>query len=197
VNLAFAQRALELTLPTEPQQILDMGTGTARIPILILQHAHHDIRICAIDLSKEMLNVARKNVAAAGLEDRLTLQLVDAKGLPFENGSFDMVVSNSLAHHIPDPSTFFNEAARVVRSGGGVFIRDLMRPDSVAEVNLVVEKYAGDADEYQRKLYRDSLCAALTIPEVEGFLRKAGIADARVVQSSDRHWSVERAVERR
>ncbi|MCZ6776586.1 MAG: class I SAM-dependent methyltransferase [Ignavibacteria bacterium] len=192
VNQAFATRAIELAPPSG--RILDMATGTARIPILILgQMQSKDLSIHAIDLSRQMLKVARRNVESARLNGRLTLELVDAKDLRFRTAEFDMVISNSLAHHVPRPSEFFIEVARVVRPGGGIFLRDLMRPKAVADVNFLVQKYAADADEYQRKLYRDSLYAALTLEEVECYVQEAGISEARIVQSSDRHWTVERA----
>ena len=190
VNLAFAQRALELA----PQQgrILDIGTGTARIPIVMLQQGRSEITIHAIDLSREMLKVARKNVDASKLSGRITLQLVDAKRLPFVPLEFDMVISNSVVHHVPNPVTFFVELVRVVRKGGGIFVRDLMRPATVEDVGRLMQMYAGDSDPYQQKLYRDSLHAALTIPEIEEYAMKAGVTGVQVVQSSDRHWSLER-----
>ena len=190
VNLAFAERALELT-PAQGR-IQDIGTGTARIPIVMMQQAATGISIHAIDLSPEMLKVARNNVDDHGLGGRISLQRVDAKELPFADGEFDMVISNSVVHHVPDPSTFFAELIRVVRTGGGIFVRDLMRPGSAGEVDLLVSTYAGDADAYQQKLYRDSLHASLTIPEVTSYVAKAGITGAQVEQSSDRHWSLER-----
>lgn len=189
VNLAFATRALELA-PSRGR-VLDVGTGTARIPILMLQQTKTDITILATDLSQEMLKVGKRNVEALGLGGRLILQLVDAKGLPFKEREFDMVISNSVVHHIPEPLTLFGEVARVVKSGGAVFLRDLIRPENGTVREALVQKYAGDADEYQQKLYRDSLSAALTIPEVGELVEKAGLKGASVVQSSDRHWSVE------
>jgi len=192
VNLSFAERAVELAAEKGHQNILDIGTGTARIPIVIEQIAAKTVHILGIDLSSEMLKVAGKNVADAGMSQQITLQVVDAKTLPFEAGAFDMVISNSLVHHIPEPGIFFSEVARVVKPGGSVFIRDLMRPSSVEELNALVRQYAGEADKYQQKLFRDSLHAALTIVEAEQMIRQAGIKDARVVQSSDRHWSVEK-----
>jgi len=191
VNLSFALRALELAPTTG--RILDIGTGTARIPIEMMQQGkNNNITIHAIDLSAAMLDVARKNVGEKRMNTPITLQLVDAKQLPFMEEEFDMVISNSVVHHVPDPSTFFGEMARVVRKGGGIFVRDLMRPASLAMVDHLVHTYAGDSNPYQQKLYRDSLHAALTIPEVEEYVKSAGIRGARVVQSSDRHWSLER-----
>jgi ubiquinone/menaquinone biosynthesis C-methylase UbiE len=190
VNLSFALRALDLA--PSSGRVLDIGTGTARIPIVMVQQGRKNIHIHAIDLSREMLKVAKTNVEAARVHDSISLQLVDAKGFPFADKQFDMVISNSVTHHIPEPLAFFSEVARVVRPGGSIFIRDLMRPETPEALEQLVNTYAGDADPYQQKLYRDSLAAALTVAEVEGLLRLAGIHDVHVMRSSDRHWSAER-----
>jgi ubiquinone/menaquinone biosynthesis C-methylase UbiE len=189
-NLAFALRAAELAPASG--RVLDLGTGTARIPILFLQHAGAGIQVHATDLSTEMLKIGRRNAAQAGYSGRIMLSVADAKDLPFTDGEFLMVMSNSLVHHIPDPQRAFHELARVLLPGGALLLRDLRRPDSVAELNALVDRYAGNADEHQRKLYRDSLHASLTVAEVELLVRGAGLAEARIVCPSDRHWSVER-----
>lgn len=190
VNRAFAERAAALA--PSSGTILDAGTGTARIPILLLQNTRADLSIHAVDLSAEMLKIGERHVAAAGLSRRIRLHHADAKALPFVSGAFDMIISNSLVHHIPDPGPFFREIARLLRPRGALLLRDLRRPDTESGVHGLVKRYAGDADDYQRKLYRDSLYASLTVAEVEGYVSEAGIGGATVLCPSDRHWSVER-----
>jgi ubiquinone/menaquinone biosynthesis C-methylase UbiE len=190
VNLSFALRAAELA--PEAGTVLDVGTGTARIPILFLQQSGTGLLVHAVDLSAEMLKIAARHVVRAGLSARITLHRADGKVLPFPAGRFDMVMSNSLVHHLPEPRLFFSEVARIIRPGGAVFVRDLRRPDSTAELEELVQKYAGDADPYQQKLFRDSLHASLTIPEIALLVSEAGLDGVQVVNSSDRHWSAER-----
>jgi len=191
VNNGFADKAVSLAPATGV--VLDLGTGTARIPILMLQKAGaKELAIHAVDLSGEMLKVARKNIDAAGLSSRVAVHRLDAKELPFDDAAYDMVISNSIVHHIPQPLGFFKEVNRVVREGGGIFIMDLLRPGSLDEVERFVQMYAGDDNEYQQKLFRDSLCAALTIAEVKELVAAAGVRDVKVTQASDRHWSIER-----
>lgn len=191
VNTDFAQRAFALAPPAG--RVLDVGTGTARIPILFLRQGSKELRVTGVDLGAHMLAVGRKNIRLAHLSDRIKLCIADGKDLPFFPGDFDMVMSNSLAHHLPEPAALFMEVARVVRPEGAVLLRDLLRPDSVGELNRLVDKYAADADEDQRKLYRDSLYASLTLREVEDIVRSAGLKGLHVFQPSDRHWTAERA----
>jgi ubiquinone/menaquinone biosynthesis C-methylase UbiE len=190
VNTAFAERALELCPPEGI--LLDAGTGTARIPILMVQR-RPTIRIWAVDLSEKMLKIGRKNVEEAGAGQNVKLKKVDAKTLPYPDDYFDMLISNSIAHHLPDPLPFLQEVNRVTKPNGGILLRDLIRPLDLTSLEDLTEQYAGECSEYQTKLYRDSLHASFTVDEVCELIEKAGLKGVAVVQSSDRHWSAERA----
>lgn len=191
VDNAFVERVL--ALGAKDGHFLDVGTGPAQIPILLAQRCP-DIRITAIDLSKEMLNIAKRHVAAAELAARITLEHVDAKALPYPDNTFDGLISNSIVHHIHDSLRALQEMSRVVKPRGLVLIRDLVRPETPEEAQAFVDKYAAEDTPYQQKLYYDSFLAAFTIAEVNEMLEEMDLPRAVVVQSTDRHWSVERAV---
>src|SRR5579863_1962323 len=89
-------------------RVLDVGTGTAQIPIELCRR-RNDLRITAIDLAAHMLQVGQRNVIAAGLTRQIKLEQIDAKGLPYATGDLDAVISNSILHHIPDPRRVFRE----------------------------------------------------------------------------------------
>ncbi|MDY7015073.1 MAG: class I SAM-dependent methyltransferase [Cyanobacteriota bacterium] len=190
VNSDFARRAIALSPPTA--RGLDAGTGTARIPILICQE-RPQWQIVGIDLARAMLDRGRHNLAAAGLEERVTLECVDAKQMPYADASFDLVLSNSLVHHLPDPLPFFQEMKRVLKPRGAILIRDLLRPPTAERVDRMVEAVGSESSPHQRKLFRDSLCAALTIEEIEQLFARSRLEGLRIYQSSDRHWTAERA----
>src|SRR5439155_5376822 len=80
--------------------ILDLGTGTAQIPIECCRR-HPTVQIVAVDLAEHMLRVAADNVRRAGLAGRIQLHCLDAKQLPWPDHSFAAVMSNSIVHHIP------------------------------------------------------------------------------------------------
>ena len=200
--LRFAGHGGQPALGRRAARILDFGTGTALIPIELCKRAG-GFEVVAIDLAEHMLDLGRKNVARAGLEGRITLQRVDAKGTPFEDCAFGAAVSNSIIHHIPAPAVCFAEMWRVTAKGGLLFVRDLHRPESDAEVDRLVALYAGDprgeppADaarvasfENQRALFRASLCAALTVEEVAAMVAPLGVPAAAVTMTSDRHWTL-------
>jgi 2-polyprenyl-3-methyl-5-hydroxy-6-metoxy-1,4-benzoquinol methylase len=190
VNGIFAARTIELA----PQVgvVLDMGAGPGDIAIMLAERAA-GLSIQAIDLAEHMLVLARRKIAAAGVAERVTVSRRDVKDTGFPSASFDMIVSNSLVHHIPEPRDFFREVVRLARPNAGIFIKDLLRPRTQIELDRMVEMYAGDCNEYQRLLFHNSLHAALRVEEVEQLCRDAGLVGVAVSQVSDHHWAVERA----
>jgi ubiquinone/menaquinone biosynthesis C-methylase UbiE len=185
-SLGFAD--LE-NLETESPRILDVGTGTGLIPIEYCQrNLNGDIWAC--DLAVEMLRLAESNIREAGLHGRIILTHTDAKGLDFDDAEFDCVMSNSIIHHIPEPAACLQEMLRILRPGGFLFVRDLSRPDSNEEVEHIVRTYAGEENERQQQLFRQSLHAALTVEEVQQLLVKYDWPADCVQQTSDRHWTI-------
>jgi ubiquinone/menaquinone biosynthesis C-methylase UbiE len=168
--------------------ILDLGTGTAQIPIALCQ-ASPSARVVGVDMASHMLDLGRDNIRRAGLEGRITLQRADAKDLPFTSGSYAAVISNSIVHHIPEPARVIKEMVRVLMPGGTLLVRDLLRPKDEATLQHLVTTYAGDASADQQKLFADSLHAALTLDEIRKLVEAAGLPPKSVQQTSDRHWT--------
>lgn len=198
VNGAFCDDLLARR--PSPRWVLDLGTGTARIPIALCEK-HPRVKVVAVDLAEHMLRVAKKNVERAGLADRIALRLDDAKApTPFDE-PFDVVCSNSVVHHIPEPSHALAAWWARVPPGGLFFVRDLFRPDSAAEVDALVERYAGKVSaraagepetsvERQIELFRASFHAALRVDEVADVLVSLGIPRDAVRATSDRHFTI-------
>jgi ubiquinone/menaquinone biosynthesis C-methylase UbiE len=168
--------------------ILDVGTGTAQIPIALCQRVI-EAQVVGIDLGEHMLRVGQANIDRAGLADRVRLQRCDAKNLPFAAGSFGAIISNSIVHHIPQPAGVLAEMVRVVVPSGGLFVRDLLRPEWEVQVQYLVASYAGDANAHQQQMFRDSLRAALTLAEIRSLVTALGFDPSGVQQTSDRHWT--------
>jgi ubiquinone/menaquinone biosynthesis C-methylase UbiE len=168
--------------------ILDLGTGTAQIPIEFCRQSPKG-EVVAVDAAAHMLDVARNNVRLAGFEGRIKLQLADAKKLAFPTGSFPAVMSNSIVHHIPEPRNVFVEIARVAAPGTTIFVRDLLRPADAATLGDLVNTYAAGANDHQRKMFAESLYAALTVDEVRELVSAIGFDPAAVRQTTDRHWT--------
>lgn len=169
--------------------VFDAGTGTAQIPIELMRQGFAGT-VTASDLAESMLIVARQNVQAVQLSELIKLVLRDCKQLPEPDATFDAVMSNSIVHHIPEPRRVLSELWRVLKPGGLLFIRDLMRPQSIESLEELVVTYAGDANSHQRQMFRESLHAALTVEEVRELLQELGIQRDAVQPTSDRHWTI-------
>jgi ubiquinone/menaquinone biosynthesis C-methylase UbiE len=189
VNEEFVARALELA-PVQGY-VLDIGTGPADIAILLAQRAP-GLRMLAIDLGEHMLRAARNNVSRAQLEHRVEVRKADAKATGLAAASIDLVISNSLVHHIPDPLALFREVARIANRGAGIFIKDLHRPDNEHDLEHLVATYASDCTDYQRRAFKESLHAGLTVSEVSALCARLDLPGVEIRRCSDRHWSLER-----
>jgi ubiquinone/menaquinone biosynthesis C-methylase UbiE len=186
VNRAFVADFLAAWAGEGP--VLDVGTGTAQIPIELCRQVP---RVCVvgIDLAEHMLAVGRVNVRRAGLGERIRLECVDAKDLPYPRGNFAAVISNSIVHHIPEPRAVLAGMARVTAPGGTLFVRDLLRPEDDAGVQRLVKAYAGDANAHQQQMFEASLRAALTLDEIRALVRPLGFDPEQMRQTTDRHWT--------
>jgi ubiquinone/menaquinone biosynthesis C-methylase UbiE len=168
---------------------LDVGTGTALIP-LVLATADRHARILAVDGAAHMLATAQEHVRKAGLAQRIELQKHDAKQINLEDGRFEAVISNSIVHHIPEPVTVLSEMVRLVAPGGTLFIRDLARPTDEARLAYLVERHAADAPPIAKAMFADSLHAALTTDEVAELVAPLGLPASCIAMTSDRHWTL-------
>jgi ubiquinone/menaquinone biosynthesis C-methylase UbiE len=180
-------------VPHQSIHLLDLGAGTAQIPIELCRRTGN-VLIVAVDAARHMLALANRNIAAENLTASIKTCRADAKSLPIQNGEFDGVISNSIVHHLPEPIAGLREALRITTPGGLLFFRDLLRPDSKADLANLVERYAPAAGispetDHQRAMFADSLHAALTLAEIRQLVEQFGFSPSSVAQTSDRHWT--------
>jgi len=186
VNRVFVADFLALWCNDEP--VLDLGTGTGQIPIELCRQ-HPTVGVTAIDASAAMLALAGVNVEKAGLDERIRLGQFDARKLPFADGNFGAVISNSIVHHIPDPISVLAEMVRVLQPAGRLFVRDLLRPADLDTLHWLVETYAAGTNAHQKQMFGDSLHAALTLDEMRELVGRLRFEPDSVQQTSDRHWT--------
>jgi ubiquinone/menaquinone biosynthesis C-methylase UbiE/DNA-binding transcriptional ArsR family regulator len=107
------------------RDLLDIGTGAGRRARSCGPRVQHAV---GIDLSREMLAVARVNIERAGLRHGSVRQ-ADMYQLPFPGGSFDAVVIHQVLHYAERPSAVIAEAGRVLRPGGHLLVTDFLPHD--------------------------------------------------------------------
>ena len=189
VNGRFVADFLQAHGAGRGSEILDVGTGPGRIAIALCRADRH-CRVLGVDLAGPMLDLARRNVADAELTDRIRFARGDAKSLPFPDGRFEAVLSNTIVHHIPDPVLALAEMARLVAPGGTLFVRDLARPAHADAVEALVEQHTVGEPVAAKALFRDSLHAGLTLDEVRAMIGPLGIGPEALGMTSDRHWTL-------
>ncbi len=179
--------------PVDPEAdssvILDLGTGTALIPIELCMQ-FEACRIIAQDAAVSMLELAKINVAIGLCEHRIELRHGDCKQLEFDADLFDGVMCNSLLHHLADPSRGLSEMLRVCKPGGWIFVRDLFRPESSDQVEQLVATHAALEPPANQQLLRQSLHAALTLDEASIMAVALGLSPECLTVTSDRHWTL-------
>ena len=187
VNRAFVDDLIKGG--TVGDRVVDLGTGTALIPIELCKR-HADVQVMAVDASVEMLDLAKRRIEIAGMLSRIQLMHGDAKSLDdLATAMADSVISNTLLHHLPEPAQAIAAAMRIVVPGGRIFIRDLVRPANADEVDRLVALHAGNATDAAKKLFRESLHAALTLEEARDLFASFGFPRTTVNMTSDRHWT--------
>ena len=186
--LAFAKETYANDLDAVAWEVLDVGTGTALLPIELCK-INANLNVVAIDDAVSMLDLAVYNLEATGMRERITLAKVDAKSMPYDDDSIEMVIANSIHHHIPNPKVCFAERVRVTEGGGILFARDLARPADEETLDVLVQQYAGKETAESQRLFADSLRAALTVDEVADIVETLGFERSSVSMTSDRHWT--------
>ena len=172
------------------ERALDVGTGPAQIPIKILLRIPR-LRFIGLDRSRAMLASARRNAEQAGVSDRLSLLAGDGHSLPFPDHAFAMVICNSVLHHAREPVELLRELFRVAAPGAPVLLRDLRRP-SRPFLSWHLWRHGRRYDGLMRQLFKDSVRAAYTLAELEGFLDPVQRSGARVFRFRGAHIGIEK-----
>ena len=111
---------VEIIASADPRDLLDIGTGTGRMLEILAPRVEHAL---GIDQSREMLSIARVNLARAGLENG-SVRLGDMYQLAVPGSSFDAVVIHQVLHYADRPAAAIAEAARVLRPNGILMLVD-------------------------------------------------------------------------
>ena len=160
------------------KRVLDIGTGSGRLAIE-LARVRPDWHVTGIDISEDMLKLARQNTAQGSLTDRIDFRQASAAALPFANGYFALVTSHASFHLWTDPLKVFKEVARVTSPGGYCLIWDNLRLTMLSPLLSLIGRAMG-MNVAQRQLWMQAIRSSYTIGEARVILRESALKDARV-----------------
>lgn len=184
---------LQATFPQLPPTgiALDLGCGPGDITLRFAR-AFPQWSVVGWDASAAMLYYGNQAVAAAGLQNRISLEAVYIPQHQTSRclQSYPLIFSNSLLHHLADPMALWTEVAQQAGAATSVLVMDLMRPNSRDTATHLVDLYAQDEPEVLQRDFFNSLLAAYQVDEVRGQLQTAGLGQLQVKAVSDRHLMI-------
>jgi demethylmenaquinone methyltransferase/2-methoxy-6-polyprenyl-1,4-benzoquinol methylase len=127
-NGRWRRAMVDQVVPEAGAVVLDVASGTAGVALQLAGRTA--ARVVGVDLTEQMLRQGQRNVAAAGLRERVRLVAGRAEQLPFPDRAFDALTFTYLLRYVADPQATLTELARVVRPGGKVASLEFLRPPS-------------------------------------------------------------------
>jgi len=154
------------------QTVLDLGSGAGIDLLIAARRVGPSGRVIGVDMTDAMVERARANVAAAGL-DNVDVRKGCIEDLPVDAGSVDWVISNCVINLSPEKDRVFEEIARVLKPGGRVSVSD-----------IVLEGELPDSLRANERIYSSCIGGAISEPAYLAGLREAGLVHVEV---ADRH----------
>jgi SAM-dependent methyltransferase len=152
----------------EGETVLDLGSGGGIDVILSAKRVGQTGKVFGLDMTDEMLELARRNTAAAGVANAEYLRGY-IEDVPLPDASVDVVISNCVINLSADKPRVFAEMRRVLRPGGRIGVADVVAADELSP-----------ADRAERGSYAGCIAGALSFSEFRAGLERAGFAEIEI-----------------
>jgi len=167
VNSFGCGNPLAMSELRQGETVLDLGSGSGIDLIIAGQKVGPKGKVIGVDMTDEMVDLARKNIAKAGLKN-VEVRKGIIENLPVESDSIDLVISNCVINLSPEKPRVFREIFRVLKPGGRMVVSD------------IVAKGLPDWIILNQTLYNSCIAGAISEEEYLGGLSKAGLKNAVV-----------------
>lgn len=127
IDRVWRRRVVGEVRRTKPGRILDVATGTGDLAIAMARRIR-DVQVLGVDLSEQMLAVARRKIEARGLDGRIVFDRGDAERLAVADASVDVATVAFGVRNFGDLGAGLRELARTIKPGGKVVILEFSRP---------------------------------------------------------------------
>ena len=169
--------------------VLDLGCGSADISLRFAR-AYPQAGIHGVDGSEAMLGFGKEAVRGEELQERVELIHCTLPTMELPRKAYDVVISNSLLHHLQDPQVLWQTIKQFACPEAPIFVMDLMRPGSQKQAEDLTQTYAaGEAEILKRDFYH-SLLAAYREDEIQSQLQEVRLNHFSVEVVSDRHMII-------
>lgn len=159
----------------EGETVLDLGSGGGLDVLLSARRVGPSGKVYGLDMTDEMLELARRNQAEAGIENVEFLK-GEIEAVPLADDSVDVIISNCVINLSGDKRRVFREAARVLRPGGRLAISDVVADEGMdEETRRDMEQWTG------------CIAGALTREAFAAGLEEAGFEDVEIVETHRVH----------
>ena len=115
-DIAWRKKAIKMLKKYQPQQLLDIATGTGDLALTACKILHPQ-HITGVDISTQMLEVGKQKIAKEGLSDKITLQPGDSENLQFSNNQFDAATAAFGVRNFEHLEKGLSEMLRVLKPG--------------------------------------------------------------------------------
>jgi SAM-dependent methyltransferase len=168
----------------EGETVLDLGSGGGADVLISARRVGSSGRAIGLDMTDEMLELARTNAAAAGVENVEFLQGY-IEDIPLPDESVDVVISNCVINLSADKRKVLRETARVLRPGGRFAVSD-----------VIADPGMDDATRVDMQQWTGCVAGALTRDEFEAALAEAGLTDVEITETHRVHEHASSAIVR-
>lgn len=136
--------------------VVDVGCGTGFLTQYAVMRMRGSGRIVGVDLSPQMLQKAKENLAKLRWIDCVDFRVGDAEDVPVENNFADAVVGNMILHHCPRPKRAISEMMRILKPGGRIAIADLEKHNERWLREEMADRWLGFERARVRKWFEDA-----------------------------------------
>jgi len=159
----------------EGETVLDLGSGAGADVLISARRVGPTGKVIGLDMTDEMLELARANAAAAGVGNAEFVKGY-LEDIPLADSSVDVVISNCVINLAADKPTVIREAGRVLRPGGRLAVSDVLADPGIDE-----------ATKADMAAWTGCIAGALTEPEFRAALQDAGFEEIEIRASHRVH----------
>lgn len=163
----------------EGEVVVDLGSGAGLDCFLAAQRVGPTGRIIGVDMTPEMIELARRNLAKVGATN-VEFRAGEIEALPVESERVDVVISNCVINLSPDKDAVLREAFRVLKAGGRLRVSD-----------IVWVREPTEREQSDLASWAGCVAGALTVGDFAAKLQAAGFANVRIEHGADdgRGWT--------